>query len=270
MTELIQAGDIKLAYRLDGPEDAPVVFLNHCFTTDHRFWDLTAPALGDYRVLRYDSRGHGASDKPAGDYTLSEMAGDVANLLDALDIEQVDFCGVSMGGMIGQTLTLEHPARVRSLTIGNTPCEYDATQLQAWRDRASLVTAKGIESVHEDLLARWFTEDARTAKTPGCEYVGEVMNNFLPRCFASATAAMCGLNTTSRLTQITQPVMIIASSDDPGVPVATAELMAKTIPNAQLHWLDPSRHLATLEHPDRFNQLFVDFLDSVHQRGGQS
>ncbi len=264
MTNLIQAGDIQMAYRLDGPADAPVVCLNHCFTTDHRFWDLTAPALDEYRVLRYDSRGHGASDKPAGDYSLSQMAGDVAALLDALDIARVDFCGVSMGGMIGQTLTLEHPDRVRSLTICNTPCQYDDDQLVAWRERADLVLEKGIDAVHAGLMARWFTEDARDKQLPGYTYVDDVMRDFKPECFASATAAMCGLNTTQRLGEIKQPVLMIASSDDPGVPIAVAKMMAEKINDAQLEWIDPSRHLSTMEHPSVFNELLVKFLARVH------
>jgi len=101
MLSKLQAGDIEMAYELTGPKDAPVVCLNHCFSTDHRFWDLTIPVLGDYRVLRYDSRGHGQTDKPEGDYTLSMMAADVVALLDALNIEQVHFAGISMGGRPG-------------------------------------------------------------------------------------------------------------------------------------------------------------------------
>lgn len=252
-----------MAYQLDGPTDAPVVCLNHCFTTDHRFWDLTAPALSDYRVLRYDSRGHGESDKPGGDYSLSEMAGDVAALLDALDIEQVDFCGVSMGGMIGQTLTLEHAHRVRSLTICNTPCQYDDTQLTAWRERADLVLKDGIDSVHAGLMSRWFTDDAK--QSPGYRYVDAAMRQFTPEGFASATAAMCGLKTTDRLKEIEQPVLMIASSDDPGVPIAVAKMMAEKIPDAQLEWLDPSRHLSTMEHPARFNEILLKFLQRVHK-----
>jgi len=260
MLSKIQAGDIEMAYELNGPSDAPVVCLNHCFSTDHRFWDLTMPVLGDYRVLRYDSRGHGQTDKPQGDYTLSMMANDVIALLDVLNIKQVHFAGVSMGGMIGQTLTLEHPQRVLSLTLGNVPSEYTNEQNQAWQDRAETVVNEGMQAIHAELMHRWFTDEAAAQKTMPYQYVAEVSASFQPSCFASATAAMRGLNTTSRLSTITQPVLIFASPDDPGVPVAMSEMMATHIPNASLHWLAPSRHLATLEHPQKFNQLFVEFL----------
>lgn len=263
MLSKIQAGDIEMAYELTGPTDAPVVCLNHCFSTDHRFWDLTMPVLGDYRVLRYDSRGHGQTDKPEGDYSLSMMATDVVALLDALNIEQVHFAGISMGGMIGQVLTLEHPQRVLSLTLGNVPSEYTVEQNQAWQDRAETVLSDGMQAVHAGLMRRWFTDEAAAQKTWSYQYVAEVSASFEPTCFASATAAMRGLNTTSRLSAITQPVIIFASPDDPGVPIAMSESMARRIPNATLHWLAPSRHLATLEHPQKFNQFFVEFLQRV-------
>ena len=99
------------------------------------------PAFEGFRVLRHDARGHGESGKPPGPYSLEMMAGDVVGLLDALDIEQVHICGVSMGGMIAQTVALDHPGRVASLALVNTTSEYSDDQLQAWRDRAALVCA---------------------------------------------------------------------------------------------------------------------------------
>ena len=162
----IEIDGITLNYAISGPAAAPVVCLNHCFASDHRYWDPHLPAFEGFRVLRHDARGHGESGKPPGPYSLEMMAGDVVGLLDALDIEQVHICGVSMGGMIAQTVALDHPDRVASIALVNTTSEYSDDQLQAWRDRAALVLRDGMEAVREPLLARWLTAEAAAASSP--------------------------------------------------------------------------------------------------------
>ena len=105
-------GDVEIAYAFDGPTNAPIVMLSHCFCADHRFWRPHLPACEEFRVLRYDTRGHGASGRPPGPCSLDMLARDVIGLLDALGIDEVHFAGVSMGGMIGQTVALSHPERL--------------------------------------------------------------------------------------------------------------------------------------------------------------
>lgn len=263
MTRKQRVGKLSIAYELTGPENAPVVCLAHCFTTDHRFWDAQMDALVDFRVLRFDARGHGESDKPPAAYTLSMMADDVAGLIESLSLGAVNYVGVSMGAMIGQTLALEHPHLVKSLTLANVPCEYRDDQITLWRERAEEVNQGGIEAVHAGLMSRWFTDEAAQNAIPGYTYLDQTLPKFTPRCFASVTEAMCGLNTTSRLKTLNVPVMLIASPDDPGVPQEISELMARLIPDTRLHWLHPARHLATLEHPERFNELLLEFLEEV-------
>lgn len=255
----IDIGGITLNYALSGPSDAPVVCLNHCFASDHRYWDVHLSAFEGFRVLRHDARGHGESGKPPGPYSLEMMAGDVIGLLDRLDIERVHLCGVSMGGMIAQTVALDHPGRVASLALVNTTSEYSDDQLQAWRDRAALVLRDGMEAVREPLMARWLTANAAAARSPGYVYMDEAIGRFTPASFDAASAAMCGLNTTSRLSEIEVPSIVIATPDDPGVPTETSRKMAETL-GAPLHWLEPAQHLASLEHVDRFNGLMRDFL----------
>jgi len=258
----IEIGDIVLNYALSGPADAPVVCLNHCFASDHRYWDFHLPAFEGYRVLRHDARGHGASDKPPGPYALEMMAGDVIGLLDALDIEQVHMCGVSMGGMIAQTVALDYPARVASIALINTTSEYSDDQVQAWRDRAALVLRDGIEAVQAPLMERWLSPQAAAARSPGYVYMEGMIGRFTPASFAAASAAMCGLNTMPRLPEIKVPSVVIATPDDPGVPTETSKKMARML-GAPLHWLAPAQHLASLEHIERFNGLMRDFLAEV-------
>jgi 3-oxoadipate enol-lactonase len=256
----INTGAIEMYYDLSGPADAPVVCLSHCFGADHGYWNLHLSAFEGFRVLRYDTRGHGQSDAPPGPYSLSMIAADIIGLLDALGMERVHFCGVSMGGMIAQTLTLEYPDRVSSLMLVNTTCEYTQAQRVLWRERADMALKGGIEAVHAILMDRWFTQDAADRQLPGYRYMAKAFRGFDPSSFDSVIEAMRGLDTTARLSMINVPTMVVATSDDPGVPTETSRKMAAAIPGAELHWLEPARHLATLEHPERFNVLAKGFL----------
>ncbi|MGI9411199.1 MAG: alpha/beta fold hydrolase [Hyphomicrobiaceae bacterium] len=261
--QLAKLGNVDIAYEMSGPAEAPVVLLSHCFCADHRFWDWHMPACEGYRVLRYDTRGHGASGKPAGPYSLGMLAGDVSGLLDALGVEKVHFAGVSMGGMIGQTLALEHPERVASLALINTTPVYSDAQRIAWRERAEIVLRDGIESVHEGLMTRWFTDEGIADENPGYQYMARTVRRFSPQSFDAVTAAMCALDTTSRLADIAVPTIIVAAPEDPGVPPALSKLLAEKIPDSELHWLTPARHLATLEHVTTFNGLFREHLRRI-------
>ncbi|MDA1100830.1 MAG: alpha/beta fold hydrolase [Proteobacteria bacterium] len=265
--ERIDNGDIMMAYELSGPPDAPVVCLNHCFASGLGYWEPHLPAFEGFKVLRYDTRGHGRSDAPPGPYTLEMLAADVAGLQDALGIERVHFCGVSLGGQIAQTFALAYPERLASLILVNTTCEYTEAHVAMWRARARQALDGGIEAVHGPLMARWFTAEAAEQRTPGYLYMDKVVRNFAPESFQSASEAMCMLGTTERLPEIAAPTLIIATPEDPGAPREVSEKMARLIPNATLAWLEPARHLSSLEHPERFNRLVRDFLLRVSRDG---
>ncbi len=256
----VDAGGVRMACELTGPEGAPVVCLHHCFGSDLHYWDPHLPAFDGFRVLRYDTRGHGSSDTSAGPWRLETLAADVAGLLDALGIGRVHFCGVSLGGQIAQTFALDFPERVASLILVNTTCEYAEDQIALWRERARTVLEEGVEPLCAALMARWFTDEAAARRVPGYRYMEEALRRFAPRSFAAAAEAMCRLDTAPRLPRIAAPTLVIGSPEDPGVPQETTEKMAWLIPDAELVWLAPARHLASLEHPERFNALVRDFL----------
>lgn len=253
--QIAQLDDVNIAYQLSGPRDAPVVLLSHCFSADHRFWDAHLPACEGLRVLRYDTRGHGSSGRPEGPYSLDMLAGDVIGLLDALAIEYVHFVGVSMGGMIAQTVALAHPERLTSLALVNTMPTYNDEQRVAWRERAALAVRDGIEAVHDDLMKRWFSDAAITNEIAGYRYMRDALRNFSSQSFASVVAAMCEIDTLGHLAQIKTPTMVVAAPEDPGVPARISQTLADEIVGAALHWLSPARHLASLEHVDTFNTL---------------
>lgn len=247
-------------YQLDGPPDADVVCLSHCFGSNHHYWDCHLPAVEGYRVLRYDTRGHGQSDSPAGPYSLNLLANDVVELIDYLQIDRLHFVGVSMGGMIGQTLALKQQERLLSLTLANSPCNYTDGQIDLWRERAQYVADHGVASVKAALMQRWFTDEAAVNRVPGYEFIEKTFSNFSAASFVAATAAVCQIDTRETLKQINTPTLLFGSRDDPGVPVAVSEYMLEQLPVAELHWLTPSRHLATLEQVDTFNSVLHSFL----------
>lgn len=263
--EKITVGDIDLHYALSGPKGAPVVCLNHCFAADHRYWDHHLSAFDGFRVLRHDARGHGESSAPPGPYSLEMMATDLIGLLDALDIAKVHLCGVSMGGMIAQTVALNAPVRVSSLALINTISEYSPDQIQVWRDRAALVMRDGIQAVQLPLMARWFTDEAAAKRPPGYIYMAETLSRFAPESFAAISTAVCGLNTTARLAELRMPSLVLATPDDPGVPTTSSQRMADML-GVEPYWLEPARHLATLEHPETFNRLIREFLTGPASR----
>ena len=256
----VDAGEIRMACELTGPEGAPVACLNHCFGSDLHYWDRHLDAFEGFRVLRYDTRGHGGSDAPDGPYRLEMLAADVAGLLDALGIDRVHFCGVSIGGQIAQTFALDYPERVASLVLVNTTCEYREDQVALWRARARQVLEEGIEPLHAALMSRWFTDEAMARQPPGYRYMAGAIRQLAPRSFAAAVEAMCGLDTTARLPRIAVPTLVIGTPEAPGAPPEVTEKMARLIPGAELAWLTPARHLASLEHPERFNALVRAFL----------
>ena len=258
--ETINIGNAEIAYELAGPANAPVVMLSHCFCADHRFWDPHLDACQGFRVLRYDTRGHGRSSRPPGPYTLEGLAADTIAVLDELGIDKVHFVGVSMGGMIGQTVALTEPGRLLSLALVNTTPLYSDAQRDAWRERATVVLEDGMAAVHDGLMRRWFTDEAIAAGNAGYMYMADIVSRFAPESFDAVTAAMCQLDTTDRLHQITARTLVVAAPEDPGVPPELSQRLASDIPDSDLHWLSPARHLATLEYVDRFNELLRNHL----------
>lgn len=264
--ETFNVGAADIAYELSGPAGAPVVVLSHCFASDHRFWEPHLDACAGFRVLRYDTRGHGTSSRPPGPYSLDQLAGDIVALLAGLGIDKVHFAGVSMGGMIAQTVAIQHPEKLLSLALINTTPVYSDAQRQAWRARADVVLGDGIEAVHAGLMQRWFTDAAIASDAPGYRYMADAVRRFAPESFAAVTAAMCELDTTDKLSRIQAPTLVVAAPDDPGVPSELSRMLADEIADAELHWLEPARHLATLEHPAVFNDLLRRHL-RAHTEG---
>ena len=255
---ILEHGQAPIAYTLEGPPDAPLVVLSNSLGTTLSMWDAQAAALApDFRVLRYDTRGHGGSG-PCGDAcTLDVLGGDVLRLLDALDIERAHFCGISMGGLTGLWLGVHAGQRLRSLVVANSAACIGSAA--AWNERAALVEANGMDEVAKGAAGRWFTP-AFSERAPG---VVAALADGLRRCDAAGYAACCralaGADLRASLGAIAVPTLLIGGRHDPVTTVADLEFMRERIPGAQGTVLEAS-HLSNIEAQDAFTAELRAFL----------
>jgi 3-oxoadipate enol-lactonase len=257
----LTANGITMHYTLNGPASAPVVTLSHSLATDLAMWGPQVAALASkYRVLRYDTRGHGGTDAPAGAYSLELLAEDARALLAALGVERTHFIGLSMGGMIGQTLALKHPEMFRSLVLCDTSSRVPPEARPSWDDRIRLAEAQGMEPLVEPTLGRWFTAPFLAQHPEAVETVRVMIRQTKPQGYAGCCHAIKVLDLTDRLHGIGTPTLIIVGEDDPGTPVAASRAIHERIKGSELVILKSAAHLSNLEQPEAFTKALLDFL----------
>jgi 3-oxoadipate enol-lactonase len=258
------ANGITVNYEIDGPASAPVLTLSHSLATDLTMWEAQLPALSRrYRVLRYDTRGHGGSDAPAGPYSLEQLADDARALLAALGITRTHWIGLSMGGMIGQTLALRAPEVLLSLSLCDTSSRIPAEAQPAWDDRIRTAEREGMEPLVEATLGRWFTPAFRERRRDAVLRVADMIRRTDPRGYVGCCQAIRALDLTDRLAGIRLPTLIVVGEDDPGTPVAASEAIRKAIAGSELVVLKSASHLSNIEQADEFTRTLLGFLDRV-------
>jgi 3-oxoadipate enol-lactonase len=259
----INVNGLNVHYTLEGPGAAPVVTLSHSLATDLGMWDPQLPALTQrFRVLRYDTRGHGGTEAPAGPYSLEQLAADARGLLQALDVQQTHWVGLSMGGMIGQTLALTHPGLFKSLVLCDTSSRVPAEAKPVWRERIRTAETQGMGPLVEPTLERWFTAPFR--QRPGAvEGVRNMIRSTPPQGYAGCCHAIAALNLTDRLSAITLPTLVIVGEEDQGTPVAASRAIQEQIKGSELAVLKSASHLSNVEQPEAFNRALTGFLQKV-------
>jgi len=261
----LKANGIDINYEIEG--DGPVVTLSHSLACNLSMWDEQVRALkGRYRVLRFDTRGHGQSGAPAGAYTLEQLGDDLKGLLDGLGITATHFVGLSMGGMIGQVFALKHPAMVQSLVLCDTTSRYPAAAAPVWEDRIKAVGAKGMEPMVAPTLERWFTAPFRARRRDLMERVGTMIRSTPAPGYIGCCHAIPKINVTERLRDVRCPALVIVGEEDPGTPVEMARDIHAALPAAELAILSRASHLSNLEQPEEFNRVLGGFLDKLSGR----
>jgi 3-oxoadipate enol-lactonase len=261
----LKANGIEINYEIEG--DGPVVTFSHSLACNLSMWEEQARALkGRYRVLRFDTRGHGQSSAPAGAYTLEQLADDLKGLLDGLAIAATHFVGLSMGGMIGQVFALRHPAMVQSLVLCDTTSRYPAAAAPVWEERIKAVGAKGMEPMVAPTLERWFTAPFRARRQDLMDKVGAMIRSTPAPGYIGCCHAIPRINVTERLKEVRCPALVIVGEEDPGTPVEMAREIQAALPGAELAILSRASHLSNLEQPAEFNRALGGFLDKLSGR----
>ena len=196
----IEANGISVHYSIDGPENGPVVVLSHSLAANFAMWDWQMPVLSPYRVVRYDTRGHGGTDAPVDDYTLDLLADDLFALLDALDLGPVHYVGLSMGGMIGQTAAIKDQSRFLSLSLCDTSSAVPEALRGTWKDRIGAARSSGMESLVDGTIDRWFSADYQTRSSAEVDKVRDMIRATPVEGYCGCCHAIMGLNVTDRLT----------------------------------------------------------------------
>lgn len=247
-----------------GDRDAPVVVLSNSLGATHTMWDTQAEALAQhFRVVRYDTRGHGQSPVPTGPYDIDDLTSDVVALLDTLDIQAAHFVGLSLGGMTGMRLAARYPDRVDRLVVLCTAARLEPSS--AWHERAATVREHGTGSVAEAVVQRWFTE-AYLEANPRTKAASEaVVAETSAEGYASCCEVIATMDLTPDLPTISAPILAIAGAEDPATPPPHLQMIAEEVQAGQLLVVPHSAHLANAEQPDTINSAIIDHLRGASQ-----
>jgi len=255
---VMQLDGYAVSYQLDGNPAAPCLMFSNSLGTDFSMWQGQAAMLQrDFRILRYDTRGHGASACHPGAATLEQLGQDVLMLLDALAIERTHFCGLSMGGMIAQWLAIHAPQRINKLALANTAARIG--QEQAWRDRAALVRAGGMHAVADGAAGRWFTPSYVERAPQQVAALVAGLRHGSAEGYAACCEALAVADLREQIGTISVPTLLIAGESDPVTTVADARAMQQAITGAELVTL-PASHISNIEAETAFNQALREFL----------
>ncbi|HEU0027684.1 MAG TPA: 3-oxoadipate enol-lactonase [Ktedonobacterales bacterium] len=245
-------------YRYDGQHDAPLLVLSNSLGTGHSMWDKQLPVFArHFRVLRYDSRGHGASAAPAGPYTIEDLGQDVIHLYQALGISRAHYCGLSMGGMVGMWLAANAPERVDRLALCNTAARLGPPQL--WGARIKAVRVGGMPAIVSAVLVRWFTASFMSRANGVIEHMRQVLANTSAEGYIACCAAIRDMDQRAILSRIRATTLVIAGTLDAASAPADGRFLANSIAGARYVELNAA-HLTNIEAADAFTDTVVRFL----------
>ncbi len=249
----------RLFYRLEGNDELPVLVLSHSIGTDHGMWEpQVQDLLARFRVLRYDTRGHGASDAPHGEYSVEQLGRDVLALADSLNLQKFSFCGLSLGGAIGQWLAIHAPERLAKLVIANSSPQFRPRE--NWEARIRAVQQGGMAAIVDLAMPRFFSPEFLAQSNPYAASIRSVLLGTNAAGYLGCCAALRDLDHTRDLRQVKTPTLVIAGTHDISTPWSGhGEMLACEIASAQAVHL-PAAHLSNVECPKSFTAALFAFL----------
>jgi len=251
-----------LNYRFDGPEGGDIVMFSNSLASDLAMWDLQVPFLNEagYRVLRYDSRGHGRSAAPPGPYSIDMLASDAVGLADVLGLGRFHFCGLSLGGMVGQMLGALHGGRLLSLILCDTSPFMGNKEV--WEERFRRVRKDGMAGVVDETIDRWFTKAGQARIPEEVEKVRRMIRGTPVEGYCGSGAAISELDLRETIRGISTRTLVIVGEQDPGTPVSAAELIHSRIRSSTLTIIPEAAHFVNVEQSGLFNKALLQFLAS--------
>lgn len=253
----------RLFYRVEGPPDGPALIFSNALGADLGLWQPQANALTHtFRIVRYDQRGHGASDCAAsGAVTIDDLGRDVLALADALNLPAFSFCGVSMGGATGLWLAAHAPDRIVKLVLANTATSFPPRDV--WAERIAAIEAAGMTAIADGVIERWFSPAFREADPPAVAAVRAMVEGADPRGYAAVCRMLMDLDLANLLPKVAAPTLVISGSDDPSTPPARGQEIAGGVSDAR-HAMLPARHISNIEQANAFTLLLAGFLTGHH------
>ncbi|MDH6300260.1 3-oxoadipate enol-lactonase [Polynucleobacter sphagniphilus] len=251
---------IDVFYLTDGDPHKPAIIFSNSLGTDHSMWDGQLEILRrDFYLIRYDTRGHGLTHSPKGPYTIAQLANDVLGLLDYLSIDKAFFCGISMGGLIGQWLAVNAPERIEALVIANTAPKIGTEQ--AWKERAALVRKEGLNTIAESAPSRWFTPEFYGSSPKAVNELLINLKNMNPEGYASCCDALASEDLRGSISKIGIPTLIIGGDKDPVTTLDDAQHIQAQIKGSTILAI-PASHISNIEAEVEFNQAIKHFFTS--------
>jgi len=257
MSEFLQRASHRMHFRVDGPQNAPALVFSNSLGTDLHMWDAQAEALAeDFRVIRYDRRGHGASTAAQAPFTIGDLGGDVLALLDHLNVERAHFCGLSIGGLVGQWLGIYAADRLATLTVCATAARIGTTE--SWHERAELVRREGLGVLWDATVERWFGPSYVAAHGSVIDRLGDTFVRGSAQGYAQCCEALAQADFRDDLAKIAVPVLCVSGDDDPVCTPADLLHIASSVAHGR-HVSVPGRHICNIESAPAFNAALVQF-----------
>jgi 3-oxoadipate enol-lactonase len=258
----VSANGINFNCEIDGPAGAPFVVFSNSLATNLSMWDPQAAALkGSFRLVRYDQRGHGGTEAPAGRYTYATLLADAIALFDTLGIARTHFCGLSMGGATALGLAQLYPERIDRAIVCDSPAMSTSASARQWEERINAARAGGMEAMVEPTVARWFPPEIRTAKPPYLDAVRAMIRTTPLDGFVGCSAALADHDYNTAVATVTRPVLFIAGAQD-GVTPAAMKDMSERLKGSRYVELEGAGHISNLDRPLEFTRAVREFLEA--------
>jgi len=255
----IRANGITINYQIDGPDGAPWIVFSNSLATSIAMWDEQAAALkNSFRVLRYDQRGHGGSEAPAGRYAFDTLLADALALLDALSIKKAHFAGLSMGGATAMGLAERHPDRFDRIIVCDSPCQSTLQSSQQWEERIAIAQKQGIEALVEPTVSRWFPPETVAKNPPHLDKVRAMFRATPVNGFIGCAAALADHDYASAVATVKSPVLFLVGEKD--APAPAMRKLNEKLPGSRYVELGGAGHISNMDRPAEFNRAVRDFL----------